>query len=66
MSLKNVLAVIRGMGMTATYNPAFKEFRIDYKVSDRRWTPESAYFTQDGSDAILTAQAMLSWEVKHG
>lgn len=66
MTQKQALAWIRSLGLTVSYNPEYREYRIDYKTTDTRKTDDSAYFANDAQDAVYTAQAMARWSVRHG
>lgn len=47
-TIKQTIAIIRHMGMTCKYRSEFNEFQV------------GGYFTDDRSDAIWTAAAMLN------
>jgi len=54
MSPRTTVAVIRAMGLTATYDRAAGEYRINLPGASER----SAYYTPDSDDALVTARAM--------
>lgn len=57
----DVLAHVRGLGLTVRYDSGYQEFRIDYRRSDSRWSEDSAYFTTYRDDAMETATAMAAF-----
>jgi hypothetical protein len=58
MRVKDVQTSVRKLGLTCSWNSDFKEFRVDYKRDDPRWTSESSYHTNDSDDAVGTAKLM--------
>jgi hypothetical protein len=57
LTQKEVFARIRAIGMTVTMVHSTGEYRVNFPKSEGG-TEESAYYTNDGLDAIGTAQAM--------
>lgn len=56
MTNLEVFKTIRAMGLAVSYNDG--EWQINYKKEDKRYTPDSKYFTDDKLDAIQTAKVM--------
>lgn len=64
ITVKETLATIRNLGISAMYNSEYREYRINYRLDDPRRTEMSSYFTNDAEDAIATARVMLLPTVK--
>lgn len=62
MTIASVRAAIRQLDMTATWQPHYAEWRIDYRPSDVRHSAETAYYTSDHADALATAVHMARRE----
>lgn len=61
-TIKQALAAIRKIGLTANYSSDWKEFCVNYPRTDARYNgEESTYRTQDATDAVMTAVVMLNW-----
>ena len=58
MSFKQTLAQLRGMGLKASYNPDFKEYRITLPGPSWEVEEDRAYYTDDSEDALHTGAAM--------
>lgn len=53
-----VCRTIRALGLMARYSTVLDEYQINYVRTDPRHTEDTAYYTSDPDDAIMTAQAM--------
>ena len=53
-TIKETLKRIRALGLTAAFDSALQEFRIDYRNAEQ----DTAYFTDDREDAMATALHM--------
>lgn len=63
-TVKETLATIRALGLTANYRSVYREFRIDYRIGDARRTAGpfgTSYFTDCKADAVATAARMAAW-----
>ncbi len=54
MTIKRTLQQIRQHGLTASWKPNTGKYRINYLGASE----DTAYYTNDGTDAIATAEAM--------
>lgn len=54
-TIKETLATIRALGLTASRNAETGEYRVNY----RGGTESGAYYTNCGDDAISTAETMF-------
>lgn len=60
ITIQDTLITIRKMGLTASWSPVYKEFRVNLRDGDEA----SAYFTNDRLDAIRTAEHMAVWDLE--
>ncbi len=60
--IRDVAPAVRALGMTCNYRPDYMEWRIDYRRSDSRWTPDTAYYTTHPDDAVESARLMMQAE----
>jgi hypothetical protein len=54
LSIQSVIAVVKSFGMTCAWKPDTREYRVNFKGGSE----DSAYYTQDGQDAIDTARIL--------
>lgn len=66
MTQKETLREIRALGLAASYNADWLEYRITPKGMTRERTEALAHYTPDADDAIGTAHALRRYLDKGG
>ena len=61
MTKAETVKTIRAMGLSCNWNSEWREFCIDYRRQDGRYTTQSSYHCSDSDDAIATAEIMQAW-----
>jgi hypothetical protein len=62
MTQREAKQAVQALGLVLRYTPEYDEYRIDYRPDDARRSGDSAYFTQDRTDAVDTARRMAAWQ----
>lgn len=58
MTIAQVVAAVRSVGLVAVWDRTWMEWRVNYVPGDPRRTKESSYHTTSRQDAIDTARWM--------
>ena len=61
MTLKDLRAKAKAIGMTIRWNPDYREYRVNFPEGNEA----TAYYTGDRDDALATAERMLADRKRH-
>lgn len=59
------LAIVREMGLTATYSAIYREFTVNFRKHDARWSKDSDFKTDSRLEAIYVARQMTQQPMPH-